>query len=523
METQSQSLEYYSEEQPAPFTSLRDGFWVLFVAIIGTGMSFIDSTGINTILPILQHELGAKITQAQWVIESYALFVSSLILFGGALGDKFGRKKIFIIGLILFALCSLWCGLAPTTNNLILARAFQGVGGALLIPASLALLTVSFDTQTRSRAFGIWSASVAATTALGPIIGGWLAVNLSWRYVFFINIPVALIVLPALLFKVRHDGDLRPIKLDLVGSLLISSALGFFVFGLIESPNMGYADIRVIGSLALGLILDAVFIFYEKKLKEPLVPMKLFQSKTFTGANIVSFLFWFAWNAVIFYIPFSFIQLHGYSPLEFAISFIPGFIALLILAPLAGELISRFGVRILLMLGIFIVSASFYLFSLTSMNTEYTSDWLLPILLMGAGVGLSSSPMVSAVVGSQDKKYSGLVSGINNAVGRIAGLLGIAIIGLIGINVFNFTLDKHLINIALDPEALELLKSERIKFTAATIPEWLDAETIRALNISIKSSFHTTFVFVMKICAAICFIGGVVTYFLIDDSKIELE
>jgi len=523
METQSQSIEYFTNERSAPFTSLKDGFWVLLVAIIGTGMSFIDSTGINTILPVLQLELGAKITQAQWVIESYALFVSSLILFGGALGDKFGRKKIFIIGLIIFTLSSLWCGLAPTTNNLILARAFQGVGGALLIPASLALLTVSFDIQTRSRALGIWSASVAATTALGPILGGWLAENISWRYVFFINIPIALILLPILLYKVQQDRDLRPIRLDLIGSLLVSCGLGFFVFGLIESPNMGYTDIRVIGSLSLGLILGVVFIYYEKRIKEPLVPMRLFRSKTFTGANVVSFLFWFAWNAVIFYVPFSFIQLHGYSALEFAISFVPGFIALLMLATLSGELISRYGVRILLMLGIFMVSSAFYLFSVPEMTANYTKNWLLPILLMGAGVGLSSSPMVSAVVGSHDKIYSGLVSGINNAVGRVAGLLGIATLGLIGINVFNYNLDRNLINIALDAEALDFLMSERIKFTAATIPQWLDNETAIAVNLALKQSFHSTFVFVMKICAAICFFGGLLTYFLIDDSKIELD
>ena len=322
MEIKAQSLEYNSPEESAPFTSLREGFWVLVVAIIGTGMPFIDSTGVNTILPILQNELGAKITQAQWVIESYALMVSSLILFGGALGDKFGRKRIFIIGLIMFASCSLWCGLAPTTNNLILARAFQGVGGALLIPASLALLTVSFDTRTRARAFGIWFCfCFAVTTALGPILGGWLAEAYTWRYVFLINIPVSIVLLPILLTKVQNDRNLRPIKLDLVGAVLVSLGLGLFVFGLIESPNMGYTDIRVIGSITAGILMGAFFIYYERRVEEPLVPMMLFRSKTFTGANIVSFLFWFSWNAVIFYVPFGFIQLHGYSALEFAISF----------------------------------------------------------------------------------------------------------------------------------------------------------------------------------------------------------
>ena len=523
METNTQNAEYYSPEDSAPFTSLRDGIWVLVVAIIGTGMPFIDSTGVNTILPILQDELGAKITQAQWVIESYALMVSSLILFGGALGDKYGRKKIFIIGLIMFASCSFWCGVAPTTNNLILARAFQGVGGALLIPASLALLTVSFDTRTRARAFGIWSAFVAVTTALGPILGGWLAEAYTWRYVFLINIPVSIILLPVLITKVKNDLDLRPIKLDLVGAILVSLGLGLFVFGLIESPNMGYTDIRVIGSIAAGLILGVIFIYYEKRLEEPLVPMMLFRSRTFTGANIVSFLFWFSWNAVIFYVPFGFIQLHGYSALAFAISFLPGFVALLILATISGELVSKLGVKNLLMAGIFMVSIAFYLFSMPGIETEYRSDWLLPILLMGGGVGLSSSPMVSAVVGSHDKMYSGLVSGINNAVGRIAGLLGIAILGLIGINLFNFHFDKHLADITLDPAAMDFLMSERIKFTAAEIPKWLDSETAGLVDMSIRQSFHTTFSFVMKLCAGICLIGSVLTYILIDDSKIQLD
>ncbi len=329
--------------------------------------------------------------------------------------------------------------------------------------------------------------------------------------------------MPLLITKVQNDRDLRPIKLDLVGAALVSLALGLFVFGLIESPNMGYTDIRVIGSIAVSLILGAFFIYYERRINEPLVPMMLFRSKTFTGANIVSFLFWFSWNAVIFYVPFGFIQLHGYSALELAISFLPGFVTLLILATISGELVSKLGVKSLLMTGIFMVSISFYLFSVPGIETEYRSDWLLPILLMGGGVGLSSSPMVSAVVGSHDKKFSGLVSGINNAVGRIAGLLGIAILGLIGINLFNFNLDKHLAEIALDPTTLDVLKSERINFLAANIPEWLDSETAGLVQMSLKQSFHTTFSFVMKLCAGICFAGSVLAYFLIDDSKIQLD
>ncbi len=518
---QSQSRENYQHDGSSLFTSIREGYWVLLAAIIGTGMPFIDSTGINTILPILHLELGTKITQAQWIMVSYALFISSLILFGGALSDKFGRKKILIIGLVSFALFSLWCGLAPSANALIVARAFQGVGGALLIPASLALLTVSFDPKVRSRALGIWSGSVAATAALGPVLGGWLAEHYSWRYLFFINIPITLTILPILIWKIKNDRNLRPVKLDLIGSLLASCSLGFLVFGLIESPNMGYYDVRIIGSVVFGLILGGMFISYEKRIKEPLVPMELFHSKTFTGANIVSFLFWFSWNAVIFYLPFGFIQLYEYSAVELAISFLPGFLSLLVFASFSGDLIRVFSVRSLLMAGFLTVSVSFYLFSLPGMSVNYTNDWLLGILLMGAGIGISSSPMISAVVSSQDKKYSGLVSGINNAVGRVGGLMGITITGLIGINVFNINLDRFLVDIALDADALEMLKVERIKLVAAKVPESLDAETKDAVLFALSSSFHITLTFMMKICSCICFIAGLLTYFFIDDSKID--
>lgn len=510
-----------ADGSPLLFTSIREGSWVLFASIVGTAMPFIDSTGINTILPLLHQELGTKITQAQWIMVSYALFISSLILFGGALSDKLGRKKVFIAGLISFALFSLWCGLAPSANNLIVARAFQGIGGALLIPSSLALLTVSFDAKIRGRALGIWAGSVAATAALGPVLGGWLAENYSWRYLFFINIPITLVILPVLLWKIENDSDLRPVKLDLIGSLLASCSLGFLVFGLIESPNMGYYDLRTIGSLVFGLILGVIFIYYEKRIKEPLVPMELFHSKTFTGANIVSFLFWFSWNAVIFYLPFGFIQLYGYSAVELAISFLPGFLSLLLFASFSGELIRIFSVRTLLIAGFLTVSVSFYLFSLPGMSVNYTKDLLIGILLMGAGIGISSSPMVTAVVGSQDKKYSGLVSGINNAVGRIGGLMGITITGLIGINLFNVQLDERLVNIALDADVIETLKAERIKLVAAKIPESLDAETTKAVRFALDSSFHVTLTFMMKICAFICSVAAVLTCFLIDDSKID--
>ena len=312
------------EESGVNFVSKSTGRWVLVVAIIGSGMAFIDSTAMNVVVPVLQQELGATIPQVQWVMEAYALFMSSLMLLGGALGDRFGRKRIFAIGVVIFTIASMWCGLAPNTSQLIIARAFQGLGGALLVPGSLAIITVSFSEKYRGRAIGTWSAFTAITTALGPILGGWLAQNISWRLVFFINLPLAIIVIIALFWKIpeskKENGEGG---LDIIGSLFATLALGCLVFGLIDSANIGFGHPKVIVPLVASGVFFIAFVLYEWRAAAPMMPLSLFRSKTFSGANLISFLYWAAWSSAVFFIPFNLIQLQGYSAAGVGVAFAP--------------------------------------------------------------------------------------------------------------------------------------------------------------------------------------------------------
>ena len=271
--------------------------WILIATILGSSMAFIDSTAMNVVLPVLQLELNAKISQVQWVIEAYALMLASLLLLGGALGDHFGIKKIFMIGVVIFSLSSLWCGLSPDINQLIIARAFQGVGSALLVPGSLAIITSCFKQEKRGKAIGTWAALTALMTALGPLLGGWLSEYFSWRWVFYINIPISIMVLYTLLKHVPEtkNGD-RKSKLDIFGGILITLALSGIVFGLVESSNHGFTNPFIIPSIIIGIIFSILFILYEKKVDNPLVPLEMFKSRVFTGGNIVTFFLYSAFS-----------------------------------------------------------------------------------------------------------------------------------------------------------------------------------------------------------------------------------
>jgi len=288
----------------AAFLSKGAAKWVLLVTILGSSMAFIDSTAMNVVLPVLQLELNATIPQVQWIVEAYALFLSSLMLLGGSLGDKFGRKRIFALGVLLFSSASIWCGLSPNTSQLIVARAFQGAGGALLVPGSLAIVNISFSEEDRGKAIGTWSAFTAITTALGPILGGWLAENISWRLVFFINIPIGLVVLGALYWKIpesrKNNGEGR---LDIPGSLFATLSLGCIVYALIESGNSGFGHPKVIVPFVAGGIFLITFLLVEHFSSSPMMPLSMFRSRTFSGANFISALFWAAWSGAIFFIP----------------------------------------------------------------------------------------------------------------------------------------------------------------------------------------------------------------------------
>ncbi len=288
--------------------------WILAATILGSSMSFIDGTVVNVALPALQTNLKATVTDVQWVVEAYALFLAALLLLGGSLGDHFGRKRIYAIGIALFALASVWCGLAPSIHQLIVARAVQGVGGALLVPGSLAIISASFPEEERGQAIGTWSGSTAITTALGPVIGGWLIEHVSWRAVFFLNIPLALIVLALVFFFVPESRDEEETgKLDLTGAALATISLGAIVYGLIESSRAGWRNPVVIAALAIGVAVLAAFVLVEARKRHPMMPLSLFRSRNFAGANLLTLFLYAALAGTLFFLPLNLIQVQGYS------------------------------------------------------------------------------------------------------------------------------------------------------------------------------------------------------------------
>ncbi len=503
------------------YTDLRSGLWVLIAAILGSGIAFIDSTAVNVLLPVFQRELNASITQVQWIMEGYALFISSFILFSGALGDKYGRRKIFIIGVIVFSFASILSGLAQDIQYLIYSRMFQGVGGALLVPGSLAMINISFDDKTRGKALGIWSALTALTAAIGPIVGGWLAENLSWRLVFFLNIPVSIAVLSVLIFKIKEDKHLNSKKLDILGSILISAGFGLIIFGLIESSDYGFTNPIVLTAIPVGILCIVGFIYHESRIDNPILPLNLFRSSNFRNANIISFLFWATWNTMFFFIPFCFIQVFGYTADKVAISFLPILVALFIFSPLSGFIVNKTGIKVLLFIGYVTIGVAYFLLASLDINSTYSKDFLLPIILIGIGFGITVPPLVSVLFGSISKVHSGLVSGINNSVGRIAGLFAIAAFGVVVVNVFNFHFDSYLEGIKLTPEIEAIVENERVKLGGLKLPESVDKQTAKQILESVKLSFLSSFRIVMLICSIFAFIAAVLSFLTLDEKKLS--
>ena len=496
------------------------GRWVLVATILGSSMAFIDSTAMNVVIPVLQSELNATIPQVQWIMEAYALFMSSLMLLGGSLGDKFGRKRIFALGILLFTGASIWCGLSANTSQLIIARAFQGAGGALLVPGSLAIVNISFSDQHRGRAIGIWSGFTAITTTLGPILGGWLAENHSWRYVFFINVPLALIVLGILYSRIpesrKGNGE---DKLDLWGSLLATLGLGCIVFGLIDSANVGFGHPKVIIPLVAAGILLLSFLFYESRTSSPMMPLDLFKSKTFGGGNLVTLLFWGAWSGAIFFIPFNLIQLQGYSAAGAGLAFVPLVIVLFLISPWAGGLVAKYGARLPVISGTILAAIGFFLFTLPGIGGSYWTTFFPAITILGIGMAILIPTLTTAVMESVELKDSGVASGINNTAGRIAGVLAIAIMGVFALSTFNRSLDYQLDSVELQQEVRQSIDDQRIKILLIDIPENIEAETKTYIKNAIDLSFLASFRLMMFISCGLVLFCTFVVWFSIERRK----
>jgi EmrB/QacA subfamily drug resistance transporter len=491
--------------------------WVLIATILGSSMVFIDSSVVNVALPTLQEDLGATAASTQWVVEAYALFLAALILVGGALGDKFGRRRLFVLGTVIFAATSIWCALAPDIGNLIVARAAQGIGGALLTPASLALISATFADETgRGRAIGTWSGFTSITSAGGPVLGGFLVEQASWRWIFLINIPFAVAVLLITLRYLPESRDPNAGRLDWLGATLATVGLGGVVYGLIEASARGWTDSRVLLALAVGVVALALFIVVEARSPAPMMPLGLFRSRTFSGTNLLTLLLYAALGGALYFFPFLLIQVQGYTSTEAGAALLPFVLLLFGLSRWAGGLIGRFGAKLPLVVGPVIAAAGFALFAVPGLGGSYWTSYLPAVLVLGLGMAVTVAPLTTAVMGAVSASRTGIASGINNAVARTASLLAIAVFGIIVAGAFTSDLDSRLDEIPLAPEARAAVDAQDDQLSAAQAPANLDEATRISVDDAIDQSFLRAFRVAMLIAAGMAVASALAAAWLVE-------
>ena len=516
-------------DAPCPKAS---GPWILAATILGSSMAFIDGTVVNVALPALQTNLNATVVDVQWVVEAYALFLAALLLAGGSLGDHFGRKRIYSIGVVLFALASIWCGLAPNISQLIIARAVQGVGGALLVPGSLAIISASFDEEERGRAIGTWSGFTAITAAIGPVMGGWLIEHVSWRAVFFINVPLALVVLALVYLHVPESRDEESRGLDWIGAALATISLGTIVYGLLESSRLGFANPLIIAALICGVFTAIVFLIVEARREKaenptapPMLPLQLFNSRNFSGANLLTLFLYTALSGALFFLPLNLIQVQGYTATAAGAALLPFILIMFLLSRWSGGLVKRYGAKLPLVIGPIIVSVGFALFMVPGMGLSglaggsYWVTFFPAVVVLGLGMAVSVAPLTTTVMNAVPQNRAGIASGINNAVSRTAGLLAVAVLGIVMLHSFNNNLDRKLQTLGITPEVKQRLESQRTKLAAVEIPKDVDPAVGRTLKQAVDESFVSGFGRVTAVAAALALLSALSAWFLIEGKK----
>jgi EmrB/QacA subfamily drug resistance transporter len=407
----------------------RTGRWVLAATVLGSGIAALDATVVGIALPAIGRDFHVGEASLQWVVDAYTLSLAALLLLGGTLGDRYGRRRVFVIGTVWFALASLLCGLAPNATALIMARALQGVGAALLTPGSLAILQASFTEQDRSRAIGAWSGLGGLATAIGPFVGGWLISAVSWRLVFYINLPVAAAVVA---ISVRHvpesraPGETGP--LDLPGAVTITGALAGITYGLIAASGQGWSSAPVLASLLGGLILLAAFLIIEARRQNPMLPLHVFSSRQFSAANAVTFVVYGALGGTLFLLPTVLQEVAGYSPLASGAALLPVTVIMLALSARSGALAAKIGPRLQMSVGPLVIAAGLLLFTRVTGSGNYLTDVLPAVLVFGLGLAINVAPLTSTAMSAVPADHAGVASAVNNDVARAAGLIAVAVL-----------------------------------------------------------------------------------------------
>lgn len=494
-----------SAEAPCRSAARR---WILIATILGSSMAFIDSTVVNVALPALQTSLGATVVDVQWVVEAYGLFLGALILAGGSMGDLLGRRRMFLFGVVVFALASVGCGLALNVAQLIIARAVQGIGAAFLVPGSLAIIGASFAEKDRGRAIGTWSGFTAITTGVGPVLGGWLIQHASWRWAFFLNVPIGAAVIALSLWHVPESRRPGVRSLDWRGALLATLGLGSVVYGLLESSTLGWRHPLVHGSLALGMGGLLLFLRVEVGSSSPMVPLELFRLRAFSGANLITLFLYAAIGIFFFLMPLDLIQIQRYSPAAAGAAGLPFILLMFLLSRWSGGLVTRYGPRLPLVVGPLIAAAGFLLFARPSVGGSYWSTFFPAYVVLGLGMAVTVAPLTTVVMQAVDPDHAGAASGINNAVARVSGLLAIAVLGIVMLAAFRSHLHRTLAQLALPSGVLQKIQTNEVRLAALPLPSGLDPRTTAALQAFIDGAFVFGFRLIMLACSVLACVSA---------------
>jgi EmrB/QacA subfamily drug resistance transporter len=491
--------------------------WVLATTILASGMVFIDGTVVNVALPALQKEFNATIAEAQWVVESYALLLTALLLVGGTAGDQFGRRRVFVIGVALFAMASILCAMSFTVWQLIIARALQGMGGALLVPGSLSLISASFPEIVRGKAIGIWSGYTSITAALGPVLGGLLIEYGSWRYAFLINVPIAVLVIVLAFRYVPESRNTQSTRrLDWPGALLITIGLGCLVYALITSSFAGWSNPIIITALAVALVTLAGFVVAELKHPAPMLPLRLFRSRNFAGANLLTLLLYAALGGSLFFVPLNLIQVQGYSATAAGAAMLPFILTMFLLSRWSGGLVDRYGAKRPLIIGPTIAAFGFSLFAAPGTTGSYWTSFFPAILVLGIGMAVSVAPLTTTVMNAVEANLAGAASGTNNAVSRAAALLSIAAFGIVMSNSFSDKLEHDTKKLNVSPAVLNQVIAQREKLAEIALPPEATENDKAVIREIISRSFVYGFRNIMLISALLALSSALAAWLMID-------